>query len=164
MSHASASNCRPVARTRLCSGVSHAASCRQAHKPRGCVPRRAADTADQPRTRCITSCLTPISPDGTSARVSSPDVQKIAAECMIRVRDRLDYIGRETADAYNRSMVIRNGPRCSNILVETIKVFVKKFFRKLHHLNIRQSWHEKPPPTPVAASSSLSHKWHMDAS
>jgi hypothetical protein len=52
----------------------------------------------------------------------------------------------------------------SNILVETIKVFVKKFFRKLHHLNIRQSWHEKPPPTPVAASSSLSHKWHMDAS
>src|ERR1700746_3160915 len=71
MSHASASNCRPVTRTRLCSGMSHAASCRQAHKPRGCVPRRAADTADQPRTRCITSCLTPISPDGTSARAAT---------------------------------------------------------------------------------------------
>ena len=68
-----------VARTRRCSGVSHSASCRQAHKPRGCVPRRAADTADQPRTRCITSCFTPISPDGTSARVRSPDMQKSAA-------------------------------------------------------------------------------------
>jgi len=71
-----ASSCRPVAQTRRCSAASRSASCRQAHRPRGPAPRRAADMADQPRTRCITSCLTPIPPDGTSARVSSPDIQK----------------------------------------------------------------------------------------
>ena len=78
-SRVSACSCPPPARTRRFSGISHAASCLQVHKPRGCVPRRAADTADQPRTRCITSCLAPISPDGMSARVSSPDIQKSAA-------------------------------------------------------------------------------------
>src|SRR5271165_532935 len=40
--------------------------------------------ADQPPTRCITSCLTPIPPDGTSARVSSHDLQKSVVWCMIR--------------------------------------------------------------------------------
>ena len=76
---ASASSCRPVARTRRCSAASPSASCRPAHRSRGHVPRRAADTAHQPRTRRITSCLTPIPPDGTAARASSPDVQKSAA-------------------------------------------------------------------------------------
>ena len=50
-----------------------------AHEPRGRVPLRAADMADQPRTPRMPSCLTPIPPDGMSARVSSPDVQKSAA-------------------------------------------------------------------------------------
>ena len=40
------------------------ASCRPAHRPRGRVPHRAADMADQPRTRRTASVLTPIPPDG----------------------------------------------------------------------------------------------------
>ena len=51
-------------------------SCRPAHRPRGRVPRRAADMADQPQTRRTASGLTPIPPDGTSARVGAPDLQK----------------------------------------------------------------------------------------
>ncbi|MGC2216332.1 MAG: hypothetical protein WA645_01535, partial [Pseudolabrys sp.] len=58
---------------------SHSACSDPAHEPRGRVPLRAADMADQPRTRRMPSCLTPIPPDGMSARVSSPDVQKSAA-------------------------------------------------------------------------------------
>ena len=71
-----------VAQTRRCSAASHSASCRPAHRSRGHVPRRAADTAHQPRTRRITSCLTPIPPDGTA------DTQKHAAWCVVMQRAR----------------------------------------------------------------------------
>jgi hypothetical protein len=40
------------------------------------APCRAAEMADQLPTRRTASCLTPIPPDGTSARVSSHDLQK----------------------------------------------------------------------------------------
>ena len=57
ISPASAFICRRAARRARCSAPSPSASCRPAHRPRGRVPRRAADMADQPRTRSITSCL-----------------------------------------------------------------------------------------------------------
>ena len=43
--------------------------------------------ANQYQTRCTASGPTPIQPDGTSGRASSPDVQKSPAWCMIRVSD-----------------------------------------------------------------------------
>jgi hypothetical protein len=46
--------------------------------------------ANQYQTRCTASGPTPIQPDGTSGRASSPDVQKSPAWCMIRARGLLD--------------------------------------------------------------------------
>ena len=43
--------------------------------------------ANQYQTRCTASGPTPIQPDGTSGRASSPDVQKSPAWCMIRVNE-----------------------------------------------------------------------------
>ena len=63
-------------RLRRHSAPSPSASCRPAHRQRGRVPRRAADMADQPRTRRTASGPIPIPPDGTSPHVSSPDAQK----------------------------------------------------------------------------------------
>ena len=45
--------------------------------------------ANQYQTRCTASGPTPIQPDGTSGRASSPDVQKSPAWCMIRVKQAL---------------------------------------------------------------------------
>ena len=42
--------------------------------------------ANQYQTRCTASGPTPIQPDGSSGRASSPDVQKSPAWCMIRAR------------------------------------------------------------------------------
>ena len=42
--------------------------------------------ANQYQTRCTASGPTPIQPDGTSGRASSPDVQKSPAWCMIRAK------------------------------------------------------------------------------
>jgi hypothetical protein len=43
--------------------------------------------ADQPQTRCTASRLTPIQPVGSPTRARSPDVQKRATSCMIKVMD-----------------------------------------------------------------------------
>ena len=93
------------------SGMSHSASCLQVHKPRGCVPRRAADTVDQPRTRCITSCLAPISPDGSrhaSARLTYKKVPLVTAIA-------LAYCWRQLAEAIWAASVgsVRNPPSIS---------------------------------------------------
>ena len=93
------------------SGISHAASCLQVHKPRGCVPRRAADTVDQPQTRCITSCLAPISPDGSrhaSARLTYKKVPLVTAIA-------LAYCWRQLAEAIWAASVgsVRNPPSIS---------------------------------------------------
>ena len=47
--------------------------------------------ANQYQTRCTASGPTPIQPDGTSGRASSPDVQKSPAWCMIRARVALSH-------------------------------------------------------------------------
>ena len=47
--------------------------------------------ANQYQTRCTASGPTPIQPDGTSGRASSPDVQKSPAWCMIRAKQ-MDFV------------------------------------------------------------------------
>jgi hypothetical protein len=75
------------------SGISHAASCLQVHKPRGCVPRRAADTVDQPRNALHHELPRTDLARRKSARVSSPDIQKSAASDRNRVSVLLAPVG-----------------------------------------------------------------------